>query len=340
MKNIRFLLLTLMTGTAVFLSSCATATEESAREMHENILAAHVKVVHKDTLEKTESGLYYTVLRQGSGAATTDSSMVFVKETILDLNYNLLGSTEEEVARQLGMFSYKDAYIPLLWYMGKYSIMMGLEEMLQQMREGEARRIWLPYWLSAYAEGGTSENSSTMVYDLELVKVVDDIISYEIDTLEAFRDRHYPGLDSLERGFYKMTIVPGTGDSLEHASTVSAYYVGKFLNRHVFDTNVADTALKYNIYNSSSTYSELKVTLPDKEEDTDDTETSEEGSVVEGFSKCVLNMKYGEIAICFFHSDYGYTNEGSSATSAGSYLGGGIPSYMPLFFWIYVPLEE
>ncbi|MFA5013869.1 MAG: FKBP-type peptidyl-prolyl cis-trans isomerase, partial [Candidatus Paceibacterota bacterium] len=319
MKNIRFLLLTLMTGTAVFLSSCATATEESAREMHENILAAHVKVVHKDTLEKTESGLYYTVLRQGSGAATTDSSMVFVKETILDLNYNLLGSTEEEVARQLGMFSYKDAYIPLLWYMGKYSIMMGLEEMLQQMREGEARRIWLPYWLSAYAEGGTSENSSTMVYDLELVKVVNDIVSYEIDTLEAFRDKHYPGLDSLERGFYKMTIVPGTGDSLEHASTVSAYYVGKFLNGHVFDTNVADTALKYNIYNSSSTYSELKVTLPDKEEDTDDTETSEEGSVVEGFSKCMLNMKYGEIAICFFHSDYGYTNEGSSATSAGSY---------------------
>jgi len=194
--------------------------------------------------------------------------------------------------------------------------------------------------LSAYAEGGTSENSSTMVYDLELVKVVNDIVSYEIDTLEAFRDRHYPGLDSLERGFYKMTIVPGTGDSLEHASTVSAYYVGKFLNGHVFDTNVADTALKYNIYNSSSTYSELKVTLPDKEEDTDDTETSEEGSVVEGFSKCMLNMKYGEIAICFFHSDYGYTNEGSSATSAGSYLGGGIPAYMPLFFWIYVPLEE
>ncbi|MDD2330492.1 MAG: hypothetical protein PHD16_05785 [Bacteroidales bacterium] len=342
MKKTRFLLVTAITGMAVFLSSCATQTEESSREIHENILAAHVKIVHKDTLEKTESGLYYTVLRPGSGAVTTDSSMVFVKETIRDLNYNLQGSTEEDVARQLGMFSYEDAYIPLLWYMGKYTIMMGLEEMLQQMCEGEVRRIWLPYWLSAYAEGGTSENSATMVYDLELVRVVDDIISYEIDTLESFRDRHYPGLDSLERGFYKMTIVPGTGDSLEHGTTAGAYYIGKFLNGHVFDTNVADTALKYNIYNSSSTYSELKVTLPDKEEtdDPDDTETSEEGSVVEGFSKCMLDMKYGEVAVCFFHSDYGYKYEGSSSTSSGSYLGGGIPAYMPLFFWIYVPLEE
>ncbi|MFA5444599.1 MAG: FKBP-type peptidyl-prolyl cis-trans isomerase [Bacteroidales bacterium] len=340
MKNIRFLLVTVMTGMAVFLSSCATQTEESSREMQENMLAAHVKVVHKDTLLKTESGLYYTVLCQGTGAATTDSSMVFVKETIRDLNYNLKGSTEEVVARQLGMFSYNDAYIPLLWYMGKYSIMMGLEEMLQQMREGETRRIWLPYWLSSYAEGGTSENSATMVYDLELVKVVDDIVRYEIDTLESFRNRHYPGLDSLGWGFYKKTIVPGTGDSLEHASTVSAYYVGKFLNGHVFDTNVADSAMKYNIYSSSGTYSEWKVTLPDKEEESDNTETSQEGSAVEGFSKCMLNMRYGEIAVCFFHSDYGYKYEGNTASSSGSYLGGGIPAYMPLFFWIYVPLEE
>jgi FKBP-type peptidyl-prolyl cis-trans isomerase len=179
------------------------------------------------------------------------------------------------------------------------------------------------------------------VYDLELVKVVNDIDKYQIDTLESFKDRFYPGLDSLERGFYKMTIVPGTGDSLEYGTTVSAYYVGKFLDGHVFDTNVADTAVKYRIYDSSSEYSLLDVTLPDEDDaDSDDTST-EDGSVVEGFSKCMLNMKYGEVAICFFHSDYGYGYSGDSDSSvSGTYPGGGIPAYMPLFFWIYVPLDE
>ncbi|MDD2642104.1 MAG: FKBP-type peptidyl-prolyl cis-trans isomerase [Bacteroidales bacterium] len=331
----------LIAGVCAGMTSCAENTTESLKDIHEKILAAHVKTIHHDTLQKTESGLYYTILKAGHGASTTDSSCVFIRETVYDLNYNITESTDENISRQLGTFSYEDAYIPLLWYMGNSAIMMGLEEMLLQMREGDVRRIWLPYWLSAYYEDGTSQNSSTQVYDLELVKVVNDIDKYQIDTLESFRDRFYPGLDSLERGFYKMTIVPGTGDSLEYGTTVSAYYVGKFLDGHVFDTNVADTAVKYRIYDSSGEYSLLDVTLPDEDdEDSDDTST-EDGSVVEGFSKCMLNMKYGEVAICFFHSDYGYGYSGDSDSSvSGTYPGGGIPAYMPLFFWIYVPLDE
>lgn len=339
MKKLIFPIAVIIAVTTGSFISCARQSAESVRELHESMLAAHVKIIHHDTLQKTESGLYYTVVRQGSGARPTDSSAVFVRETIFDLNYNIQASTEEDVARRLGTFSYADAYIPQLWYMGRYTIMMGLEEMLSQMREGEVRRVWLPYWLSSYYENGTSENSTSMVYDLELVKVVNDFDKYEIDTLEAFRNRHYPGLDSLERGFYKMTLVPGTGDSLEHATTVGAYYIGKFLNGHVFDTNVADTAMKHRIYNSSSDYSVLKVSLPDKEE-SEESEEQQEGSVVKGFSKCMLDMKYGEVAICFFHSDLGYEYEGKQAASSGTYLGGGIPGHVPLFFWIYVPPKD
>jgi len=178
-----------------------------------------------------------------------------------------------------------------------------------------------------------------MVYDLELVKVVSDIDKYQIDTLESFRNRHYPGVDSLERGFYKVTLVPGTGDSVKVATTAKAWYIGKFLNGHVFDTNVADTAQKYRIYDSDNEYSVLQVSMPSEEEEEEDT-SEEEGSVVKGFSKCMQEMRYGEVAVCFFHSDYGYKLEGKQSSASGTYLGGGIPSYMPLFFWIYVPLDD
>ena len=331
----------LIEGVCAGMMSCAENTTESLKDIHEKILAAHVKTIHHDTLEKTESGLYYTILKAGKGASTTDSSCVFINETVYDLNYNITASTNENIIRRLGTFSYEDAYIPLLWYMGNTAIMMGLEEMLLQMREGEVRRIWLPYWLSAYYENGTSQNSSTQVYDIELFKVVNDIDKYQIDTLESFRDRFYPGLDSLERGFYKMTIVPGTGDSLKSGTTVGAYYVGKLLDGHVFDTNVADTAVKYRFYDATNEYSIYDVKLPEKNEDSSDETTTEEGSSIKGFSKCMLNMKYGEVAICFFHSDYGYGYDGKSSSSVSShYPGGGISSNMPLFFWIYVPLDE
>lgn len=338
MKKLFFIAVLFAAVSAIF-PSCARQPVESVREIHEKILAAHVRVIHQDTLQKTESGAYYAVIRRGSGKSTTDSSMVFVRETVRDLNYNITASTNREVAKQMGTFNYDDAYIPLLWFMGKNSILSGLEEMLLGMKEGEIRRIWLPYWLSSYYEGGTSENSFSMVYDLELVKVVNDIDRYQIDTLEAFRNRHYPGIDSLERGFYKVTLVPGTGDSLQNATVVSTYYIGKFLNGHIFDTNIADTAMKYRIYKAGKDYSPLKVSMPVSDEVNGDTD--EEGSTVKGFTKCMQEMRYGEIAVCFFHSDYGYMAEGKrSSSSSSTYLGGGIPSYMPLFFWIYAPLKN
>ena len=339
MKKLIYLTMAMLATIPALLSSCAREQTESTLEAHKKMLAAHVRIIHQDTLQKTESGVYYTIVRKGSGAPSTDSSIVFVRETVLDLKYNIIASTEENVARQLGNFSHANAYIPLLWYMGNNSIMMGLEEMLQDMKEDEMRRIWLPYWLSAYQEGGSSENTTAMVYDLELVKVVSDIDKYQIDTLESFRNRHYPGVDSLERGFYKVTLVPGTGDSVKVATTAKAWYIGKFLNGHVFDTNVADTAQKYRIYDSDNEYSVLQVSMPSEEEEEEDT-SEEEGSVVKGFSKCMQEMRYGEVAVCFFHSDYGYKLEGKQSSASGTYLGGGIPSYMPLFFWIYVPLDD
>ncbi|MGB4592099.1 MAG: FKBP-type peptidyl-prolyl cis-trans isomerase [Bacteroidales bacterium] len=324
-------------------TSCARIPEENLKEEHRKLLEAHVKIIHLDTLQRTESGLYYTVLQQGTGGKNTDSAMVFVRETIRDLQYNIVASTEASVARQLGTFSYARAYMPLLWHMGTQSILRGLEEMVLVMREGEIRRSWLPYWMSSYREGGSAENASAMVYDLELVKVIHDMDSYQTDLLEVFRNMHYPGVDSLEKGFYKITVVPGTGDTLKRGTSVGTYYVGKFLDGHVFDTNVADTALKYRIHEEKKDYGLFRVVIPVPEEGEHkdkDKNKEEEGSAIKGFVKCVTDMRYGEQAVCFFHSDYGYKEEGKPESPGGTYLGGGIPGYTPLYFWISVPLKQ
>jgi len=101
MKKMIYLTVAVLAIMPVLLSSCAREQTESTREAHEKMLAAHVRVIHHDTLQKTESGLYYTVVRKGSGAPTTDSSIVFVRETILISNI-----TSRPVQRNLSQGSW------------------------------------------------------------------------------------------------------------------------------------------------------------------------------------------------------------------------------------------
>lgn len=320
--------------------SCAEEKEVSSKDMEQKVLEAHVSVVHKDTLTKTASGLYYTPLANGTGARITDTAVVFVRETTYDMNYNITGSTDEQVARQLGDFSTSNSYEPLLWFTHSQAIMMGLEEMLLEMREGDTRRIWLPYWLSSYYEGGTSSNTSTVVYDLTLDKVVYDIDKYQIENLESFKNAHYPGLDSLMKGYYSKDIVVGTGDTIAYGETVKAYYVGKLLNGFTFDTNVADTATKYFISCGETT----DWTIPEAADWENGRFIGESDGMtsIEGFTKCLMGMRYGGVSICFFHSEFGYDSDGSSSSSTGTYINGGygIQPYTPLFFWLYVPLDQ
>lgn len=329
-------------GVLLAFASCATEVELSSQEVYEKELAAHVHFVHQDTLQKTESGLYYAQLKSGNGVANFDSAYVLVKETTYDLKYNITASTDENVAHQLGAYSPANHYAPLMLSMGTYSNLMGVEEMLLAMREGDKRRVWLPFWMSAYYEGGSAENSATTVYDLELTKVIPDIKKYEADLLESFRESKYPELDSISKGFYMKKLVEGTGDTIGYGDVVSnLYYIGKFLDGHVFDTNHPDSALFYSI---TATDLDEGFTMPtlDYIEGTS-TSTDDAGTAVMGFSKCLLNMRYGDVAICFFDSDSGYGYSGSeSSSSTTSFINGGysIQPYTPLFFWIYLREDE
>ena len=125
--------------------------EENVKELHEKVLAAHVKIVHLDTLQKTESGLYIPSYNRWVGKHRFCYG--FYTGDHKDLQYRHKCQYRRSGGAAAGAFSCENAYIPLQWPMGAYSILRGLEEMLLVMREGEIRRIWLPYWLSNYTEG-------------------------------------------------------------------------------------------------------------------------------------------------------------------------------------------
>ncbi len=302
--NTRFRIYTaLLSAFAVsLLASCAKEVTDSADTIEKRVLDAHIKVVYKDTISPLPSGVYVITNKKGTGRAVGEKSSVFVKYSTLDLKNNYLSTNHEEIAKNAGGFSHGTYYGATLFELGNLSMIKGLEEAFLTLREGSSVRILVPSWASRFNFKNSDKNqATTIVYDVEVVKVINDYPLYELDTLASFSNRFYAGLDTVSKGYYFKHISEGAGDSVKVGTSIKYNYVGKLLNGFVFDTNIEDTARKYRIYSSSKTYSPVSMEV----HEVGKSATSGD-KVVDGFAKALLSMKKGGKAVTFFGSEWGY----------------------------------
>ena len=297
-----------ISGMAIILSSCAKEVVESSDSIEKRILQSYITVVHKDSIQPLPSGVYIVNTKKGTGTSFKETSTVFVRYSTMDLKGNYLSTTKEDLAKQLGSFSYANYYGPILLELGNFTLIKGLEEALLTLKEGAHAKIIIPSWASEFNYLNSDRyHATTTIYDVEVVKVIDDYPKYELDTLQRFSNIHYDALDSLVKGYYYKSLVEGTGDSLKAGLTARYNYVGRLTNGFVFDTNIEDTARKYRIYNSTKIYGPLTQEI----HEVGGTSTSG-SSVVDGFAKTLLKMRYGGKAITFFGSEWGYASETQS----------------------------
>ncbi len=315
-----YLTLTLL-GTLA-LASCAKEVVESDEDIEKKVLDAYIKVVYNDAIQPTSSGIYIIKERQGDGAGVEEDCGVYVRYSIRDLKDNYSTTTYADVAKQLGSYADSTYYGPVLWEVGYYTIVTGVEEALMKCREGDKIKVILPSWMSTFGYSGSSkQHSSTVIYEIEVLRVVKDLKEYLTDTLASFNNKYYGvNMDTTSSDFYFKTLNHGEGDTLKIGESVNIWYVGKLLDGYVFDTNIEDTARKYRIYSSSNSYTALSHTLTDT--------TSSESSLVDGFEISLWRMSHGGEAVTFFSPSLGY---GSTSKSFGL--------YQPLFFYIKVEKE-
>lgn len=322
--NIFFRLGPLFIASVLVLISCSKEVAEGTDSVEKRVLEAHVKVVYNNTIQPTASGLYIINKKVGTGALVNKTGGVFVRYSTLDLKNNYISTTLDSVAKVVGGYSDSTYYGPVLFEMGNYTLIRGLEEALVKLREGSKVRLLIPSWLSDYDYQGSSRiNSATRLYDIEVLKVIDSVAKFEIDSLKAFSAKHYGGIDTLSRAYYYKSLYAGIGDTLKSGDNIYYWYVGRLLDGFVFDTNIEDTARKYNIYNRSRSggYSAMQYTLQDA--------ASADGSVIKGLGKTFVNMKHGGKAITFFSSEWGYS---------GTQMSFG--KYQPLLFYIEVVTDN
>ncbi len=318
---------------AALAGGCADIVVENNDSIQARVLAAWVRENYPDKAGTADqNGIYILERDASSGRQVTDSVYVFISYTARYLNGDIKDTNREDVSKQLGEYDPTTYYSHDIWYVNPTTLTPGIYNVLKTMKKGERVVAALPpamlesttvnyYSLYYYSTAG-DENNDNIIYEIEVLDIVDDIYKYQISQLEAFRDEHFPGLDTLANGIYfKLISGKGYSDTLSSGTTFNTRYVGKMLDGFVFDTNVSDTARFYRCYDSSKDYKALSVKWYK-----DDQELYDNNSVVKGYAKAIQRMQKGDHAIVFFASAYGYGDSGSST----------IPSYSPLVFDITV----
>lgn len=318
----RFLILASAAAAAV---SCAQDVDESSDSVQNRILEAYIETYYPDAV-KSPSGLYIVDSLPGPGRTPDDTSYVLVDYTISYLNGTLSGYTGDSLAKQLGEYTYSGYYDPQIWDLNNSTT--GIIEIMTGMKEGGYIKAIIPAVLLDTESGMEISQGagSSLIYEIHLHKVIDNIDQYQIDQIESYLAENLPSIsDSTAYGFYYRKTRSNLQDTLDSGDYIQVHYIGRFLNGTVFDTNIEDSAKRYRIYSSGTTYSATSYQYL-----SDSTEAMDENSFVAGFNKALYGMKPGEEAVTVFYSNLGYGTTGS----------GSIPGYVPLRFDVWIEDED
>lgn len=319
------------------LSSCAVETSESNAELSKKTFDAWMIENHYDHIQPTDVGIYILEDIPGTGNLVEDEMFIYVNQVKMTLDGTISSHNSEKLAIQLGTWDKFKRYTPTVW--NTANLDYGLRDMILGanitdkkgtggMRVGGHRKAIIVPWLKSPTTGKEIASDGTVyIYDIEITDATNDIIQHQVDSLESFK-RHYQGgiladIDSTYFGFYAKCF-PTTevqNDTIAINASISLWYIGRYLDGVIFDTNIKDTAKFYNIHNDSKTYTALSFTY------VRDSSVVSGNSTVAGFAHALrFARNYGDHCKTFFTSDYGYQSSGK----------GSIPGYEPLYFDIWI----
>ncbi len=320
---------------ALSVAACAERPEEDFNLFTQMSLDAWMEQYGDPAAQKQSNGMYVLRLEETTdpNALTAENdSWIMVNYTGTLLDGSVFVSRSEEVARQQGTFSKRTHYVPKLLQltMSSYQLVQGQYDGLLGMKEGEKRRLYLPPNL-AYGASGTSISNGyqgqvsvlanrPVIMDFDLVKVLKDPSAYEIQMVKDYAEQRWfmPPNDTVKPNFYMQIYKSDKyGDPISQDSTVQIYYIAKFLDDFILDTNIDSVSLRAFGSVDEDGLSALTYTPADND-------------LIGAFYVAVTRMKYGDWARMVFPSDYGYGEDGNSNGDTE------VDPYTPLVYDFYI----
>ena len=287
-------------------------------------------------------GMY--ILDDVPGPATAkewDESIpyTYAATTIRSLSGTITSTDDATLAKQLGTFAESYYYGPKVFTTGNGYSYAGLDQMLKGMRMGGTRTAVIPAWMLTVSRYSSMDeyleecsSATSYIYTVTLADQFEDETAWEKQRIADYVNANHPGatttkfpdLDEDDGTYWFITDASGFSEENrreETASNLKLNYTGKRLDGQVFDTTIEKTAVDFDIYNSSSSYTPASVGFSAT---WSDITLNSSSSLIEGF-KAGLSMMWwaGQKATVIFTSSHGYSATGS---------GNAIPGYCPILF--------
>jgi len=151
-------------------SKNAEAEQNEQTELNAYLAANNIEV------EPTASGMYYISKKEGTGRQAEAGKKVKVNYSGFLLNGTYFDSSVEEVAKEQGLYDQRRTYGPLDFELGARQVIQGWDEGIAMMKVGGTARLVIPSNLAYGANprpGGVIQPFNTLVFDVELVDVMD-----------------------------------------------------------------------------------------------------------------------------------------------------------------------
>ncbi|MCF8227184.1 MAG: FKBP-type peptidyl-prolyl cis-trans isomerase [Bacteroidales bacterium] len=266
--------------------------------------------------DSLESGLYYFSEPgwEGTGASPDSGDFVLVNYIVFTIpNETVVDTYVKEWAIDYNLYNSSILYGPYKYKHG--TEIEGLKEGLSMMKEGGIARLLFKSNLGYKDEGsGPIGAYSSLMYDIELIEVIDDPAAKEFNQIKEYLDTH-PGYTSIydeetETKMYYYPVTAGDSTFIKEEETVEIFYTGRLLDGRVFDSNEGAS-------------SGLTFTVGDEE-------------VIRGWEVGIKYFRYGGKGKLLIPHPLGYGDEGSMVNNTNKTS---IPPFEALLFDIEVSMS-
>jgi FKBP-type peptidyl-prolyl cis-trans isomerase FkpA len=202
-------------------------------EIDQNAIINYL-TTNKIDAKRTESGIYYTITKEGDGKNPTAADVVNVHYKGMLLDTTVFDSSYDRG---------EPIEFPLK------SVIPGWTEGITLLKEGGAGTLYIPSGLAYGANprpGGKIKPNDPLIFDVELLSIISGE-EYIASQEKVFRDRVTqfigPGKEKLDAlktddGVYYVIEEAGSEEKPNITSNVTVHYTGKLLDGTKFDSSV------------------------------------------------------------------------------------------------------
>lgn len=224
------------------LFSCDDGSDNLDKEKELRLLKQYLEA-NNITVEPESSGLYYIPSAEGGGTSPGINDWVVIRYTARLINDRIFDTTDESTAVSNNIYSSSVLYGDKRMEIQQMGL-MGVREGLSLMKEGGQATLIIPSFIGYGSEGmGSVPGYTTLVYDIELVKVISDAEAYEQQMIDeyiaGYADSAHLTVEKRESGMYYIEVLEGTGEGFnDESEKASVYYTGALTDGRVFDSNI------------------------------------------------------------------------------------------------------